>query len=187
MVYSIQDLLYQFDSIGVYDYLLPFLLIFAIVFGMLTYLNIFGKNKGVHVIIAFVVGMLAVNVRWGYDFTRFYAEIFPRLGIGITVILAILILVGFFVTEDDRRYWLWGLGAIGFIIAIIVIVKTFGYLGWDNGYYWSGDMVGWVIGAVLLVGLIIAIAASSGGNDGEGKGKGKGKASQVAVISPWTK
>ena len=160
MVYSIQDFLYQLEAVGVYDYLLPFLLIFAVVYGILSYMKIFGNNKGISVIVAFVIGLLAINTRWGFDFGQFYTQIFPRLGIGITVILAVMILVGMFIPEDDRRYWAWGLSALGGLIAIIILYKSFAFLGWDVTGYGGGYAVGWIAGAILIIGLIIAIASS---------------------------
>ena len=69
--------------------MLPFLLVFAVVFGILIQMNIFGKNRGINVIIALVIGFLAVRSPF---FTQFYSEIFPRLGVGIVILLSILIL-----------------------------------------------------------------------------------------------
>jgi len=162
MVFSIQDLLFQLESVGVYDYLLPFLLIFAIVFGILTYLRIFGDNKGIHLIIAMVIGLLGVRSNF---LTQFYSEVFPRLGIGVTIILVIFILLGMFIAEEHKTYWMWGIGGIALIIAIVVIIKTFSYLGWDYGSYWGEGSITWIVFAVLLLALIIAVATSTGGGD----------------------
>ena len=52
MVYDIQSLLMQWETAGIFDYVLPFLLIFAIIFGILSATKISGSNKGVHLIIA---------------------------------------------------------------------------------------------------------------------------------------
>jgi len=169
----------QWQSIGVFEYLLPILLIFAIVFGILTTTNILGKNKGIHVIIAIVVALMSVGYSstLGYSLGEFLQTLFPRLGIGLAVLLAVLILVGLFVPADERRYWLWGLGAIGLIIAIVVISKSFSQFDWFTGGNYE-NYVGWIIGAVLVVGLIIAVAASSGGN-------AERREPRTAVLTPW--
>ncbi|MBI3334586.1 hypothetical protein HYZ97_03805 [Candidatus Pacearchaeota archaeon] len=154
MVYDIGTLLAQFQSYGVFDYLLPFLLIFAIIFGILTATGMLGGNKGIHILIAVVTALLALQL----DFVpAFFREIFPRLGVGLAVIMVIVVLVGLFIPLDERRFWGWGLGTIGFIVAIIAISKAFSQYGWYS-YGTFDDYVGWVVGAVLVIGLIIAIA-----------------------------
>ncbi len=174
MVFSIGYILSQWESAGVFDFLLPFLLIFAVVFGILITTNVLGNNKGVHVIIAIVVGLLALRL----DFVpKFFAEVFPRLGVGLAVILTLLILIGLFVPDDERRYWLWGLGAIAVIVGIVVISKAFGQTTWFGASGPYSDYVGWIIGAVLIVGLIIAVAAA--GNEK------KDKESKIANLGPW--
>lgn len=146
----------QWESMGVFDYVLPFLLIFAIVFGILSYMRIFGENRSVNVIIALVIGVLSLRIGL---LQAFITELFPRLGVGLAIILAVMLLVGMFIAKDEKRYWMWGLGAIGAIIAIVIISNSFSELGLLD-YYGSSEMVGWIIGAVLLLGVIIAVAAS---------------------------
>jgi len=61
MVFDIPTLLSQWESFGIFTYLLPFLFIFAIIFGILSATNILGHNKGVQIIIAFVIGLMALR------------------------------------------------------------------------------------------------------------------------------
>ena len=174
MVMNIGTLLSQWEAAGVFDFLLPFLLIFAVVFGILTTTNILGKNKGVHIIIAFVIGLLALRL----DFVpRFFAEIFPRLGVGLAVILTLVILIGLFVPRDEMRFWLYGLGAIAFVIAIVVVSQSFENYGWFSSGM-NSDYVGWIVGGVLVIGLIIAVANAT--NESEPK-----KKVDNAVLVPW--
>lgn len=156
----------QWQSAGVYDYLLPFLLVFAIVFGILTTTNILGKQKGIHVIIAVIVGLMAVGYSstLSYSLGQFLQTLFPRLGIGLAVLVALMILVGLFVPHDEKRFWLWGLGAIGFIIGIVIITQTFDSLSFLSFSSYS-DYVGWIIGGILILGLIIAVAAGGSERD----------------------
>lgn len=156
MAFTIADVLNQWQTAGVFDYILPFLLIFSVVFGILASTNILGSKKGVNVIISLVVGLLALRL----GFVQvFFAEIFPRLGVGLAVILALLILTGLFINNDEVRYWMWGISAVGVVIWIIVVTGAMERVGWI-GTYMTGDYAGLIIGTVLLIGVIIAVVAS---------------------------
>ncbi len=155
---SIADILYQWETLGIFDFVLPFLLVFAIVFGILSATHIIGDNKGIAVIIAFVIGLM--SIRYQYFFSSFLSEIFPRLGIGLTVLLTLLILIGLFIAQEEQRYWGYGLAAIGALIAIIIFFQTAENLGW----MWLGgsgsDGVGLIVLGIFVIGIIIAVAVS---------------------------
>jgi len=166
MAFTIADILSQWQTAGIFDYVLPFLLIFSVVFGILASTNILGKQKGVNVIVSLVIGLLAL--RLGFV-QLFFAQIFPRLGVGIAVILALLIMTGLFINSKEAKYWMWAIAAIAVIIWIIVLVGSFessGWFGLAGGYI--GDYAGLIIGAVLLIGVIIAVVASNSTSTSDG-------------------
>ncbi|MEI6731162.1 MAG: hypothetical protein WCK90_00625 [archaeon] len=165
MAIDIGTILSQWESVGVFSYVLPFLLIFAVVFGILTTTNILGKEKPVHVIVALVIGLMALQLNF---VQLFFREVFPRLGIGISVLLVLMILAGLFIPDDERRYWGWGLGAVAVVIFIVIITQSFDAAGWYSTYLGS-DSIGYLVGAVLLIGIVIAVAASGGHKDGKPK------------------
>jgi hypothetical protein len=174
---SLADILYQWEAMGVFDFILPFLLVFAIVFGILSATKFMGDNRAVYVIIAVVIGLL--SLRYQYFFSSFLAELFPRLGIGLAIIMTLLILVGLFIAKDESRYWGYGLAAIGFIIALVIVMQTFDALGY--GSIWMGsDAVGFIILALLIVGIIIAVAVS--GRESHDRNKGLAE-----FLSGWGK
>jgi len=159
---TIAQVLREWDTAGVFDFLLPALLIFAIVFAILTTTRILGENKGVNVLIGAVIALLAIRLEF---VPRFFSEIFPRLGVGLAVLLAVLILVGLFVYseyEEDTKVWNRILMAIGLVIIIVTLTKSFDALGWFYSYA-GGDLAGWLIGIVLVIGLIVAVVSASGG------------------------
>jgi hypothetical protein len=142
---------------GVFDYMLPFLLLFALVFGVLYRLNLFKDNRGVDGIIAFVVALMALQ--FGFV-TQFFAEVFPRFGIGLSILLLLLILTGFFIPH--KQTWItYAFLGIGMIILIIILINTSGYLGWSGANWWY-DNWGFVAAVVvLLIALAIIVGASS--------------------------
>lgn len=146
--------------------------------------KIFGHNKGIHLIVALVIGALGIQSPF---LNQFYQELFPRLGIGITIILAVMILVGMFIAKDEKRYWAYGLGGLGVLIAIIIMYQTFSYLGWTYlAGYLGTDAVAWIVLAVLLVGVIIAVATSGGSSESSGKSS-KNKSPMEALFEGFFK
>ncbi|MBS3076966.1 hypothetical protein J4233_01710 [Candidatus Pacearchaeota archaeon] len=157
---SIADILFQWESIGFFDFVLPFLLIFSIVFGVLSYIGVFGKNKGINAVIAVILGLL--SIRAGF-FQAFLAEIAPRLGVGITVLLVILILVGLFVQDQSKKVIGWvllGIAAVIFIIILGQMYTIFGEFGNGLGFD-NPDTIGWIIMLGLLITLIVVVAVGN--------------------------
>jgi hypothetical protein len=162
---TIADVLTSWQTAGVFDYVLPFLLIFTVIFGILEATKIVGPNKGVHVIIALVIGLLALRMGFVQDFFR---EIFPRLGVGLAVILALLIITGLFISSEQAKYWMWGIAAVAVVVWIIVMVGSFQAVSWLSGTGFFEDYAGMIIGAVLLIGVIIAVVASKSDSTSDG-------------------
>jgi hypothetical protein len=167
---AIGNLLARWEQAGVFSYVLPFLLIFALVFGILSSMNLFGQNsKGINAVVALAVGLMALQ----FNFVgNFFSEIFPRLGMGISIILVVMILIGFFAVKGDGKMapvFYKIMMVISIIIAVIIVAQSYGAFGWYTGYninYWIMDNWSTVIGILIFVGALIAIISF-----GSGKGK----------------
>ena len=109
---DIAGLLTQWQTLGVFSYVLPFLLIFALVFGILAQAKFLGENKGVNSVIALAVALLALQFP---VVPTFFASITSNLAIGLTVLLSVLILMGLFVNFADpkEKGWRNGMAAFG--------------------------------------------------------------------------
>lgn len=151
----------SWEQFGIFTYLLPFLLIFALVFGILTMVDMFKNNKAVNAIIAVVVGLMSLQFK---IVPQFFAEIFPRLGIGLIVILVVMIVLGIFLPKDA---WVtYALFGIGVLVLIIVLVKTAGAVGWQSGQWWADNWPG-VAGAIFILVLVAIVVGASGGQPPE--------------------
>ena len=152
------DLFARWEQAGIFSYILPFLLIFALVNGILTRTQIFKDNKSINTIISLAVGLMALQ----FDFVPvFFSEIFPRLGVGLAVILGLLILVGLFVDPDDKGI-MYGVFGIGVIIFIVILVKSFGAIGWSSSVVlenWK-DFIGYLVFLILFI--VAATVGSKG-------------------------
>jgi hypothetical protein len=163
---ALGDLFSQWEAAGIFAYALPFLLIFALVFGLLSKLNIFASRgdpnsgKGVNVIISLAVAFMSLQFN---IVSMFFSEIFPRFGVALSVILVILILGGLFMpTNKENNWFMVALAIIVFIIIGIVIYNSLNAFGWTNigggglAYIWQryGAVI---IFAAVIIGAVVAM------------------------------
>lgn len=148
---SITNILNVWADMGVFAYLLPFLMIFALVFGLLSKSKMLGENKGVNAIIAASVGLMALQ----FDYVAtFFATIFPFAGIGMSVLLVALILMG--MITDDEKGAKWIFFGIGAMIFIFVIGYTFYNVPW-LGTYAGTDWAPLLVLLLFIGGAVIAV------------------------------
>ncbi|RLG12475.1 hypothetical protein DRN73_02365 [Candidatus Pacearchaeota archaeon] len=145
-------------SQGFFSYLLPFLLIFSIVYGILLKLDFFKNNKSINAIIALAVGLMALQ----FDYVpAFFSDIFPRVGIGLAIILVILIILGLFLPNKDwAAYILFG---VGILITLYIIFSTEGFFGFfsSNIGYWLSYNWPLIAGLVFII-IVIAVIVGAG-------------------------
>lgn len=156
---TIGNMLAQWEAAGVFAYVLPFLLIFAIIYAILGFVKVFQNNKAVNAIISLAVALMALQFNL---VNVFFADIFPRLGVALSIILVLLILGGVFLDWDNNGMkWVLFL-----IVAITIIVVVWGPLK-DIGFGLGGHVFfGWDWGNILVVVIIIgAIIAVLAGNN----------------------
>ena len=58
-----------------FEYILPFLLIFAVVYAILTKIHVFQDNKGAALVVAFAIGLLSLQLG---VVSTFFQNIFPK-------------------------------------------------------------------------------------------------------------
>ncbi|MCA9487431.1 MAG: hypothetical protein KC516_00540 [Nanoarchaeota archaeon] len=161
------ETLFRWEQAGVFSYLLPFLLIFVLIYGILSTMNIFGNNRGVNAIIAISVGLMALQ----FNFVSiFFAEIFPKLGMALSVVLVFIILLGFFARDAQGNLPGWFRYVMIAVVGITILVIVFGSLG--EGYIgYSGFGGIWyflrynivnIIAGIGVIALVIAVIRGGG-------------------------
>ena len=153
-----------FDRLGVYDVVLPFLLIFTIFFAILERTKIFGlekvagqdvTRKNLNAMTAFVIALVTVG---STRIVSLINEGLARVALLLVVSISFLVLAGsLFVGEDQFKLsqgWrMWGT-ALMFIGVILIFAYYVGWLApfWD---YVTANWDNTVVGSVALVILII--------------------------------
>lgn len=95
MAFSFQSVIDKFVQLQVYQFVLPFILIFVVTYGILIRTKIFGSavlNAAVSLVIAFFASFYLSSVPETGYFLSFF---FGRIGLILILILAILIIYSF--------------------------------------------------------------------------------------------
>lgn len=166
MALSITDVLNQWAASGVFSYLFPFLIIFAVVFAILQKTKLFGDAKdtagkgtnvnGINAIIAVSVAFISLL---NDSVPTFFASIFPKFGIALSIFLVLLILIGFFYKPDASGKYSGAVSWIGWFLGLGVVLWAwsewnsifgggFEFTNFLNDYFW---------GLILLAGVAFLI------------------------------
>ncbi len=116
----------QWENMGVFNILLPFLLVFAITFAILEKIALFaptGQKKQINGIIAAILGILVVRNQYIVGIIN---RFLPNVALFMIVILMFLLLVGIFSGQAQLKGSLLGLGVIvSFVFVIWSLTSDF--------------------------------------------------------------
>jgi hypothetical protein len=177
--YDLRSFVLALEQWGFTSVLLPFLLIFTIVFAIFQKVKILGEKKSYNVVIALVVSLTTViphvtgSYHMNYDPVVIINRFLPQVSLLIIAIVMLLLLVGIWGAESD-----WAAGNIVtswiVILSVVAIVWTFGAAAnWWQGWYWLENIFGTdtiaILIMILVFGLIIWFVTS---DENESKGNG---------------
>lgn len=148
-----------------------FVLLFALVFGVLQKSKILGENsKQVNALVALAIGLLVVSVTSALDLI---SKMVPILAVGLVLILIFLLLVGFFYKEgtfevhSSIKYTVMALAFIAIVVFTLYYTGSFPYI--SNFFSGSGDWIGNVLVAIVVIAaFLIAFFSGSKGSDKKG-------------------
>jgi hypothetical protein len=159
-----QNFIYQLEAMGIADVLLPFILVFTVVYAVLNKTKILGDRKQFHVIIALVMGMSVVIPHvvgtpiLGFDPVVAINTALPQVSIIVIAILMVLVIVGVFGNEWD----IGGTSPAGWVVilAFISVALIFGsavnlFSMPDWLYFLEDPKIQSLIVMILVFGIII--------------------------------
>ena len=162
MVTTITEVLNIWNEMGVFSYVIPFLLIFAVVFAILDKTKLLsngeGGNRWILSIISIAVGLLSLQ----FDFvSEFFAVIFPRFGVGLALFLTVIIFLGFFSSDATGKPGT-SIKVFGWIVGVGVFIWALsswdqwsgqvGFGGWFAQNVWALIILGGLVAAIVLIG-----------------------------------
>lgn len=162
---TFQNAIGFFINLGVYDVVLPFLLVFTLVFAMLEKTKILGleeldgkkvTKKNLNAMFAFVTGFLVIA---SAELVRIINTVVANSVLLLVFAILFLMLAGSF--HKDEEFFLkkgWNMLFMGIMFVGIVLIFL-GSMGWLQAAWWymSGNIDGAVVGSVLM--LLVVLAA----------------------------
>lgn len=173
-----------FVRLGIYDIVLPFLLVFTIMYAILEKTKVLGTEKwgseeitrkNLNAMVAFVVGFLVVA---SSKLVEFITAISAKMVVVLMLLVFFLILIGSFYGKEDEvaltGRWKTFFIVLSFVGILIIFLDT---VTLQNGqtileWIWSFIISAWtsaaaasVIFILLLIGIMYYITNPSGGDN----------------------
>lgn len=182
-VWDFRNLMYSLQDIGVVDVILPFILVFTIVFAVLEKTKILGEDehkkprKNFNVVVALVMGLAVVipHVTNMYppesDVVMIINKALPQVALIAVAIIMILITIGAFGRKWDVGESTAGVPFVILALVIVVVIflaaaDVFTRATWPRWLYFIFDPTFQaVIVAIIVFGLIIYFITKDNADD----------------------
>ncbi len=164
---SITEIFATWQSSGIFTYVLPFFLVFGIIFAILEKTKVFGESKKeINAIISIASALLMLQID---AVPQFFSNIFPKLGIALAALLVVLIFVGFFdsdTKENMKNKWI-GIVFAGIIILWAVVSSIPNWSQYEGLINWlQGEWLTSFIPILILI-VIFVIGITKSGQSGK--------------------
>jgi len=160
--FDLYSLFYSLEDYGVFEFILPFLLVFAISFAILEKAKIFGEDEkgkprtNINMILSLIIGLLIVTQ---FEIIQTINNFLPKVSLFLVVAVMFLVLVSLFGAKVEHGFS----GIILGIVTIIVLYILYWSLGPSLGFevpYWIEDYWGWIL--VIIIFLIFLFYLKGG-------------------------
>lgn len=180
MASTFENFFISLEQFGFVDVLLPFLLVFTIIFAILDKTKIMGEGKrNMNVSIALIFALIVViphvtgNFPAGYDPVQIINAALPSVSLVVVAVISLMILIGVF-AHDRIMLGLTAPGWVG-LFSIVALVFIFGSAAgwWQTGVLnWLDSIFGSDVLAIVIMLLVfgIIIAFVTGGGEAEKAG-----------------
>ena len=169
MAAGFYDLFNQLQGSGFYEFLLPFLLVFTVIFAILEKTALFGyedeekkkTRKNINAVIALVLGLLVVSQ---FQVVSSLNQFLPRISLFIIIAMMVLIMIGLFAGNMSKGFG----GVMLFFVAAIAIIATYSALAPLMGFevtYWLQENWDTILIALVVIAALFAVVKSGSNSD----------------------
>lgn len=166
-----------FDQIGLYDVVLPFLLVFTLVFGILEKSKILGTEKGgdgetytrknLNAMIAFITGFFVVA---SAQLVELIHVLVARVALILVILIFLMMLIASFHEEQGQDgfsiydSWKGWLSVVVLIAVVLIFLDGVGWLtpAWLYAtQFWDSTFMGTLFLFIIVVGFIWYLTSDS--------------------------
>lgn len=156
---DIQSLFSYWEDAGIFDFFLPFILIFCLIFAILERIKMFGDNKkSIHMVIALAFALLAANSVYVREILH---QFLPNVAFFMVVILAFILLISTMFGEakffQGTSGWLAVIIVSAFIIWSLIAENVGDFYQLPSMLSWLGDITSQDLYTILFVGVFVVI------------------------------
>jgi hypothetical protein len=163
--------LQQWETIGLFDVFLPFLLIFTIIFAILQKTKIFQARKGIDAIVAMALSFIVILNPFVTDIMK---VILQNTVIAIMIIVALMLIMGLILGAKKPKHWNFLGLIIGFVFFIWILGRIADYYEMYNAgtmlfssNWWAINMPWMIPIFIIIIFAIIVISSGSERKEGE--------------------
>ncbi len=155
------------EELGVYDVLLPFLLVFTIMFAILEKTKILGTEKidgkeytkkNINAMVAFVAGFLVIA---STQLVSVINETVANVVLVLVLAISFLLLVGVFYGSEEFTLknspnWLKFFMVLMFIGVVVIFLNAMGWLGSVFGFFslWNSEWIASLVMVLVILGFM---------------------------------
>jgi len=149
------------------ELVLPFLLVFVVVFAVLQKSKILGENKSqVDALVGMVIGLIVI----GFPGPReIIVGLMPWMAVGLAVLLVFFILYGFVAGDlSEAEPWMKiTFGILAGLFTIGVVIYVTGFYKIASGLFDGASGSTWLLNGVIIVLVIAAMVVAVKGTGGK--------------------
>jgi hypothetical protein len=148
------------------DYVLPFILVFTLIFAILQKTQLLGEGKKqINSMIGFVVGLILISFPFARDIV---VQLMPFLAVSAVILLVFMLLYGFIMGKKDGDVLHKGVKiALGIILGLALITVLLFISGywepvWDLMFNQEGSSQIWIniLLIVIIAGAVISVVVT---------------------------